>query len=283
MSRQIQLKRWNDGDPLSAAHLNEAVDSLRDNQNGTQGAQPGGVRRNTPIAQQFIIIAENADTLTVQPFDGVNPYGTQFNILKPDQLQRSNFDGQDVNGYSYVYSDNHTRVATKDSDSTTQTQTIQPEYNIDDVIYALAAIRGFNEKDIDNSQLNYVDANFDGRAFLGNTTALTATRPVKITTGNPQNITYDLKALCAGAMACDTTPTLTMDGYSVQVNDYVLVTTTVASNPPGLWYLFNATGPIFGYVGQCPAVAVAQGAANGRYIWFLAAANTYKRGYAFYK
>lgn len=87
---------------------------------------------------------------------------TDIYVLKPWTLRRTPFDGQTVNGISYAYSDNSTRVATKDT--IVETQYITPDYNIDDIIYAE---RANIEVDIGGGILaTLVDNGADGRSWM---------------------------------------------------------------------------------------------------------------------
>lgn len=82
----------------------------------------------------FRVIANHADHITAQRFDGEEPSGDVVNIAKRWDLRRTPFDEKTVDGKSYVYTNDNERVATRGE--ITETQLITPDYFDGAVIWA---------------------------------------------------------------------------------------------------------------------------------------------------
>ena len=90
-------------------------------------------------SQRFLIDSDEGDYLVCYPFDGETVGDDPVNVAKPYLLRKTPFDGNTRNGVSYAYdiSDPAKRVATKVSDSTTQTEVITPSYQVaEDEVWA---------------------------------------------------------------------------------------------------------------------------------------------------
>lgn len=117
-----------------------------------------------PVAQQFIVMAENDDTIDVKPFDGNAPYGDRITIQKALGLRRFDYDGVFYNGYEFAYVDSRTRTATKLTDASTETQKITPDYLdlTNSALVGLKIIGGFNP---DTEEVDFIDLNLAGRGW----------------------------------------------------------------------------------------------------------------------
>lgn len=115
------------------------------------------------MVNRCTVLEVNGDTLTCQR----DLIGDSITVAKPYSLQRTPFDGLNLNGVVYSYQDNQTRTAT--SSTATETQVISPSYDgttgysPGNVVYTRWVSNGTN---ID--EVMYIDLNVDARAWVAN-------------------------------------------------------------------------------------------------------------------
>lgn len=103
------------------------------------------LRNKTNDAVAFYYIETHADFVTGVVVDGD---GSFVKIAKPYNLRRTPFDLQTIDGVSYVYVDDSTRLAENDTDS--ETQVITPSFSDFTIIHAVRNVRGQDVVDPDN-------------------------------------------------------------------------------------------------------------------------------------
>jgi hypothetical protein len=128
----------------------------------------GGGPVAPPFAlQRLAVQSVGADHLVCRHLEPDGSVGTvDVFAAKPWTLRRTPFDGQTIDGKSFVYSDNATRTVTKDAQE--ETQAITPDYAVDDVIFAAVTdvLGQIDPEDVyDPGRTVLVDANVDGRAW----------------------------------------------------------------------------------------------------------------------
>lgn len=94
--------------------------------------------------------------------DGESTTGTTIPVMKPHTLRVSPFDGNTVDGKTYVYSGSVYRISTLVTDSTTEAQQVTQNYYVGAVIYAEPMNVVYS---IDGLTINLIDTNKDARAW----------------------------------------------------------------------------------------------------------------------
>ncbi|MGH2437497.1 MAG: hypothetical protein ACRDFA_10930 [bacterium] len=157
----FQPKRWQRGEKLTAARLNEPVDSLI----AISGGAPPPVdipgQKVGVTFQQFAVREVKSDylichALTLSP-TGETVEGTQdIKVAKPYLLRRSITQRTTTAGLVlYTYQSDTQRTATLGAQS--ETQKITPEYGVGDVILAVRGILGGTLVKVDGVPLQFMD------------------------------------------------------------------------------------------------------------------------------
>ena len=124
-----------------------------------------------PEVKQFRVVSVQADYLICNEWNG-NAAGTvAFNVAKPYLLRNS---VTAWNGLTFTFDAGVTeRVATRTSDSETETQVVVAAYAVDDVIYAVRRVKGgvgvTVTIDGEDEVLDWLDMNVDGRQWAKKT------------------------------------------------------------------------------------------------------------------
>ena len=100
------------------------------------------------IVKQFKIKSIDGDFLVCNSWDGTNQGTDDINIAKPYLERRTPFDGETRGSFDYTYSDDVTRES--DDSSTTEDQTITPDYIVGDVVYAVRGVEGGTDVEDDD-------------------------------------------------------------------------------------------------------------------------------------
>jgi len=139
-------------------------------------------RRTTPApgpgARQMLITALHADYVVARLYnDDVDPPvtgTTDYRIAKPRRARRysgapttGGWDGQTIDGISYVYSDGQHRQATIVAGGATEDQVIVPLYRLGSVIHVERV--DHTGVLVGGVALNLIDQNLDGRRFARQT------------------------------------------------------------------------------------------------------------------
>lgn len=171
-----RLRRWSEGNPLSAAHLNEVVEAVRRLITPPVGAReviPPGVADALQV-RQFKVLSVEGDYLWCERQTGgpTNKGGeVPYRVAKPYLLRRTPFDGTaGRNGVTYVYDTDSSRTATITATSQTEDQAVIPSYETGDVLYAVRGITGgtgatYNDADGNPQPIDWLDMNADGRMW----------------------------------------------------------------------------------------------------------------------
>lgn len=162
------------GEVLSAAKLNEVVDSIIQKIMGGRGISikkfgsqviieaKEELYPSLPPLRQMVVKIDEGDYLTCRSLDACDVEGSQdINVLKPWTLRKSPFDGKTINGITYVYSQNYQRTAT--TNDYEEIQYITSEYWVDCVIYAAKMSIGVEVET--DEYASWIDVNVDGRAW----------------------------------------------------------------------------------------------------------------------
>ena len=109
------------------------------------------------------------DHLVVRTLVGSTLGSTDILVAKPFKTRRTPFDGNTVNGYTYVYSTAVDRVVTiAASTQYKEVQTVIPKYNVDDVLYIQQADATLFNVTVSGTPqaVTYLDLNNDCREFV---------------------------------------------------------------------------------------------------------------------
>lgn len=113
--------------------------------------------------EQSKVVSVFSDYLTCISIRSGTSTGTYFAVAKPYKLRRAPFHGQTINGITWTYSTDGSRLATDSSLS--QTEIIVPRYTEgSDLIYIINADHT-EIADGSGEEITKIDANVDGRAW----------------------------------------------------------------------------------------------------------------------
>lgn len=134
--------------------------------------------------QRFQVVNQSDEYLLCKVKDLAGLGTSIFNIAKPYLLRRSSYQGKPARaGVTYTYVDAGKRTATDGTN--TWTETIQPSYEIGDIIFAENCVAGGTDVVVAGEQLTWLDQNLDGRSFKGGSSGGTGIASVYCaTTGN---------------------------------------------------------------------------------------------------
>lgn len=153
------------GDQVMAHFTGTYTDasSVRQARYGIFGAGGGASLLQTQIQ------SVGDDHLVVQTLAGSTLGGTDILVAKSFMTRKTPFDGNTVNGISYVYSTAVDRVATiASSTGFKQVETVIPRYNVGDVIYAQQVSTTIMTITVGSTPqgITYLDTNNDNRNFV---------------------------------------------------------------------------------------------------------------------
>ena len=161
----MALKKWKKGDPVKAAHLNEVVEAIEEEDSKRQKVTPP-VRVNPfslapPISRRFRIKSVQGDYLTCRTWNGVVEGGNDVLVAK-NYLLRNSIVSR--GGISYTYTSTTERTANDGAD--TENQVVVPSYVVNDEIFAIPFQKGgTGAENPSGGYVNYLDINSDGRAW----------------------------------------------------------------------------------------------------------------------
>lgn len=161
-ARQINLPSFFEGQELSASQMQMLADCLRLIATGSGQNKQVVNAPTVPLIQQFVIRDEASDYLICNTWNGRTQGSQDFFVAKPFLLRQSTFDGTDDGTFSYAFTGVDAMTVTKTEDDTTEDWEVTMDYEIGDIIYGLAVIRG--GIDIETS-VDYIDLNTDGRGW----------------------------------------------------------------------------------------------------------------------
>jgi hypothetical protein len=122
---------------------------------------------SSAMFQVFFIYAVDANYLVGNPYDMIAGAASskQVAIAKPWKLRVTPFDGQTINGISYVYSSHVQRTATN-ADADEEIQVVVPDYLAGtDYVLAVYCPQGTAVADWNSKATIWQDVNYDGRAW----------------------------------------------------------------------------------------------------------------------
>ncbi len=168
--QSYKIEEWGAGEPITAEKLNRVVRAFN---NGTTGINPpkqisGAASNGTQTkveVQQLQIETIYGDYLICNPYDGVTAdLNSHIAVARPGLLSTSQ---TSRNGLTFVYSDDQSRIATKTSDSSTESQVVVPSYVVGDIIFAVRNIIGGTSTlyGLDSDPVEWQDTNVDARAW----------------------------------------------------------------------------------------------------------------------
>lgn len=114
-----------------------------------------------------IIKSVGQNTLTVRLLDNFssNEVGDPFDIAKPFELQRDNFDNMTIDNVLYTYQSEQHRTAERQSDLLTESHIIIPPYIPDSSVIFIMSVSNGAGSNNDLSGVIWVDLNISGRAW----------------------------------------------------------------------------------------------------------------------
>ena len=164
-------KPFRAGDPTSASKLNKLIRAIITRMVGGPGINirifgnqivvslEQTLFSLTHFATQLVIVSNEADYLICNTLDANNVQGTApINVMKPWTQRRLQFEGKTVNGVTYTFSDNATRLA-----DGTETQKITEDYFVGAIIYAIPI--NVTYEVLSGVFIDFVDLNVDGRSW----------------------------------------------------------------------------------------------------------------------
>ena len=144
------LKRWKEGENVSAMHLDAQRDALERLNNGNVlnqvGLDPQPFRpvfqaqiTELPTSPDFVIVRQYLVYPDATPVVGPGNIGCAL----PWLLRRTPFDGQTYKGTTYAYVDNQTRNATNPADpGVVYVERITPSYAVGDILHCARLVEG---------------------------------------------------------------------------------------------------------------------------------------------
>jgi hypothetical protein len=164
------LENWEPGDPITAEKLDQPVRVLQ----GLGGVKPADtvVKSGSKFQiRMFKVVRLETDVVICNTFDGVESGEDEIKVALPYLLRKTPFDAatrteEPRAGITYVYSDNHLRLATNE-DEDEENQIIVDSYEEGDIIFAMRGIfsnTGLYADDPTNEiPIVWIDNNNDGR------------------------------------------------------------------------------------------------------------------------
>ncbi len=161
--RQIKLPTFAKGSMLQGQDLRDLADAVRAILTGSGNDFQNIPNPIAPITQQYNITSIADEYLVCSAWDGTN-LGTQdVKIAKPFLLRKSTWDGYtDSNGVTYTVTGTQTLTA-MDTSGNVENWKITFDYQVDDLITAVANVRGGYDSDSDD--IRWIDLNTDARAW----------------------------------------------------------------------------------------------------------------------
>lgn len=153
---------------IPARQLNELVDLGRElvGTNNPRQKQPHG--KGSQLRRLILDTVDNDTLICYDPSDigQTNP----ITVAKPYELQRTPFDGNTVDGITYSYSDEVTRVASNGTAS--ETQRVTPSFEEGGFIYVSTRLVGGTDTVDEASQSTTLQALAQGRAWAADLSVL---------------------------------------------------------------------------------------------------------------
>lgn len=169
--RNIKLDRWNQGDKIFAAKLDQprqVIENLLGGVTPPQGL--GATGNNTSKISRFRVKEVFADYVTAQPYigNGDTVLDTVFKVAKPWMLRRTPFDSSLLDppplraGLKYIYTESIDKRIAIDEEGNEEAQFVLPSYIEDDQITVASSVRGgtgatFENNDGKNEPITLLD------------------------------------------------------------------------------------------------------------------------------
>ncbi len=158
-----RLKDWKEGEGVSAAALNQTNRALERMWTGVDGSRQVGPDASGISARfEFQSVDEDTGLLVCRRLDDDAADTVDVHIAPPYLLRKTL---TERDGITYEYTTAQERVATRTSDSSTETQVIVPRYVEGDELYASRVIRGTGMTDADDLPVVWLDDNRDARTW----------------------------------------------------------------------------------------------------------------------
>lgn len=160
--------------PLTARRLNQLGERFtrleRDARTVDLTGRPRGIPKK--VAQRMRLKSVGYDYITCRTLDEDGNEGDEDIIVaKPEELQRTPWDGKTIAGVAYTISGVQARNATQSSPAANETQVVIPTYQVavtnydGSVIFAVKPYGGTGVVDGDGVPVEWQDLNVAGRAW----------------------------------------------------------------------------------------------------------------------